>query len=166
MIISNEDSTIEINEPSPKPNTNLHNSQFDPTTPYSEKRMNQRNTDTDDMSTTSGVEYNMRRTGSSHSHGSNRQKQNLVDINLPDESESIIGEELQLSPISLSLILHPSDTQVSSSFSCFLIVPVRSNQLSTTDTLNQLRSIPIQKVHHFHLLQFLLMVLKIIHKLN
>jgi hypothetical protein len=123
-------------------------SRFGPSTPYSEKRRGgllKNPTDPDEISTTSGVEYNTRRTGSAHSdrnrgagtaggggsvgghivrngNGTTTREDKMdaaavatvgVDV---AERNYVEGEEdndlLPISLIPVTLILHPSDSQV------------------------------------------------------
>lgn len=123
-MLTEEETSIEFHEPLTTPSSMI--SQYDPTIPYSQKKLNLKPTDADDMSTTSGVEYNMRRTGSSHEP----QKQTKIDTTMPDESESFIDEDLPLSSIPVSLILHPSDTQVKPIINNRYIEPVEKYSFS------------------------------------
>jgi hypothetical protein len=95
-------------------------SHFDQTTPYSDKRIYKKNIDTDEISTTSGVEYNTRRAttrenspagGTTAGRNITRKKSEVEAVETHEE-EDIVGEEIPLVPIPLSLILHPSDSQV------------------------------------------------------
>jgi hypothetical protein len=93
-------------------------SHFDQTTPYADKRIYKKNIDPDEISTTSGVEYNTRRASTRENSPAGRRDTSTVtrkksEIELADDSEDIIGEEIPLVPMPLSLILHPSDSQVS-----------------------------------------------------
>lgn len=137
-------------------------SRFGPSTPYSEKRgiLMKNPTDPDEISTTSGVEYNTRRTGSAQSHRNragptvNRNDELDTDKNLIDDYESFLGDDPPFSSIPVSLILHPTDSQVSCAFLA-LSPAFRSSQSSTTVTSNLWKSIPIPSLLPFSSLRSL-----------